>query len=365
MGFTCGLVGLPNAGKSTLFGALTRTKAQAGNYAFTTIEPNSGIVPVPDKRLDTITSYVKTQKIVPTTMEFVDIAGLIKGASKGEGLGNKFLGHIREVDAITHVVRCFEDGNVLHVSDTIDPASDIETINTELIIADLESLDRRKTKIEKLAKSGDKEARMQIEVLAKLSEALDKNQPARTITDFNNEQRQYVKSLTLLSAKPVLYICNVMDPSDTDNELVQKVKQIADQDGSSVVALAGKIEGEIMEIEDPEEQQMFMEELGLTETGLDRMIAAGYGLLELSTYFTAGEKETRAWTIPKNAKAPVAAGVIHTDFEKGFIRAEVYSLEDLIEHKSEAAIKDAGKLRVEGKDYIVQDGDIMHFRFNV
>ena len=365
MGFTCGLVGLPNAGKSTLFGALTRTKAQAGNYAFTTIEPNSGIVPVPDKRLDTITHYVQTKKIVPTTMEFVDIAGLIKGASKGEGLGNKFLGHIREVDAITHVVRCFEDGNVLHVSDTIDPASDIETINTELIIADLESLDRRKTKIEKLAKSGDKEARMQIEVLAKLSEALDKNQPARTITDFNNEQRQYVKSLTLLSAKPVLYICNVMDPSDTDNELVQKVKQIADQDGSSVVALAGKIEGEIMEIEDPEEQQMFMEELGLTETGLDRMIAAGYGLLELSTYFTAGEKETRAWTIPKNAKAPVAAGVIHTDFEKGFIRAEVYSLEDLIEHKSEAAIKDAGKLRVEGKDYIVQDGDIMHFRFNV
>ena len=298
-------------------------------------------------------------------MEFVDIAGLIKGASKGEGLGNKFLGHIREVDAITHVVRCFEDGNVLHVSDTIDPVSDIDTINTELIISDLESLDRRRTKIEKLAKSGDKEARMQVEVLAKLSEALDKNQPARTITDFNNEQRQYVKSLTLLSAKPVLYICNVMDPSDTDNELVQKVKQIADQDGSSVVALAGKIEGEIMEIEDPEEQQMFMAEMGLTETGLDRMIAAGYGLLELSTYFTAGEKETRAWTIPKNAKAPVAAGVIHTDFEKGFIRAEVYSLEDLIEHKSEAAIKDAGKLRVEGKDYIVQDGDIMHFRFNV
>ena len=365
MGFTCGLVGLPNAGKSTLFGALTRTKALAGNYAFTTIEPNSGIVPVPDKRLNTITSYVKTQKIVPTTMEFVDIAGLIKGASTGEGLGNKFLGHIREVDAIAHVVRCFEDGNVPHVSDTIDPASDIDTINTELIISDMESLDRRKTKIEKLAKSGDKEARMQVEVLAKLSEALDQNQPARSVIGFNDEQKEYVKSLTLLSAKPVLYICNVMDPSDTDNELVQKVKQIAEQDGSSVVALAGKIEGEIMEIEDPDEQQMFMEEMGLTETGLDRMISAGYGLLELSTYFTAGEKETRAWTIPKNAKAPVAAGVIHTDFEKGFIRAEVYSLEDLIEHKSEAGIKDAGKLRVEGKEYVVQDGDIMHFRFNV
>ncbi|MBT5632060.1 MAG: redox-regulated ATPase YchF [Nitrospina sp.] len=365
MGFTCGLVGLPNAGKSTLFGALTRTKAQAGNYAFTTIEPNSGIVPVPDIRLDTITHYVKTNKIVPTTMEFVDIAGLIKGASKGEGLGNKFLGHIREVDAIAHVVRCFEDGNVPHVSDIIDPASDIDTINTELIIADMEALDRRKTKIEKLAKSGDKEARMQVEVVAKLAEALDQNQPARAVTGFNDEEKQFVKSLTLLSAKPVLYICNVMDPGDTENELVQKVKQIAEQDGSSVVALAGKIEGEIMEIEDPEEQQMFMEEMGLTETGLDRMISAGYGLLELSTYFTAGEKETRAWTIPKNAKAPVAAGVIHTDFEKGFIRAEVYSLEDLVQHKSEAAIKEAGKLRVEGKDYTVQDGDIMHFRFNV
>ncbi len=365
MGFTCGLVGLPNAGKSTLFGALTRTKAQAGNYAFTTIEPNSGIVPVPDKRLDIISQYVKTKKIVPTTMEFVDIAGLIKGASKGEGLGNKFLGHIREVDAIAHVVRCFEDGNVPHVSDVIDPVSDIDTINTELMISDIESLDRRKAKIEKLAKSGDKEARMQVEVIAKFSEALDNNQPARTVAGLNDEQTQFAKSLTLLSAKPVLYICNVMDPGDTENELVLKVKKIAAQDGSSIVALAGKLEGEIMEIEDPEEQKAFMEEMGLTETGLDRMISAGYGLLELSTYFTAGEKETRAWTIPKKAKAPQAAGVIHTDFEKGFIRAEVYNLEDLIQHKSEAAIKDAGKLRVEGKDYVVQDGDIMHFRFNV
>jgi GTP-binding protein YchF len=365
MGFTCGLVGLPNAGKSTLFGALTRTKAQSGNYAFTTIEPNSGIVPVPDERLDTITHYIKTNKIVPTTMEFVDIAGLIKGASKGEGLGNKFLGHIREVDAIAHVVRCFEDENVPHVSDIIDPASDIGTINTELIIADMESLERRKVKIDKLAKSGDKEARMQVEVLSKLSEALDNNKPARTVIGFNEEQKYYVKSLTLLSAKPVLYICNVMEPSDIENQLVQQVKQISKQDGSSVIALAGKIEGEIMEIEDPEEQKMFMEEMGLTETGLDRMISAGYGLLELATYFTAGVKETRAWTIPKNSKAPQAAGVIHTDFEKGFIRAEVYSLEDLAQYKSEAAIKDAGKLRVEGKEYVVQDGDIMHFRFNV
>jgi GTP-binding protein YchF len=365
MGFTCGLVGLPNAGKSTLFGALTRTKALAGNYAFTTIEPNSGIVPVPDKRLDIISQYVKTNKIIPTTMEFVDIAGLIKGASTGEGLGNKFLGHIREVDAIAHVVRCFEDSNVPHVSDVIDPVSDIDTINTELMIADLESLDRRKTKIEKLAKSGDKEARMQIEVIVKLLEALDQNQPVRTVTGFNKEQAQFVKSLTLLSAKPVLYICNVMDPGDMENELVEKVKKIAEQDGSSIVALAGKIEGEIMEIEDPEEQQMFMEEMGLTETGLDRMISAGYGLLELSTYFTAGIKETRAWTIPKKAKAPIAAGVIHTDFQKGFIRAEVYKLEDLVQYKSEVAVKDAGKLRVEGKEYVVQDGDIMHFRFNV
>jgi ribosome-binding ATPase len=365
MGFTCGLVGLPNAGKSTLFGALTRTKAQSGNYAFTTIEPNSGIVPVPDKRLDTITHYVQTKKIVPTTMEFVDIAGLIKGASKGEGLGNKFLGHIREVDAIAHVVRCFEDGNVPHVSDVIDPAADIDTINTELMIADMESLDRRKTKIEKLAKSGDKEARSQMEVLKKLIEGINNGQPARSLTGLSDEDQSFVKSLTLLSAKPVLYICNVMDPGDTDNELVQKVKAIAEQDGSVVVALAGKIEGEIMEMEDPEEQQMFMEEMGLTETGLDRMIATGYGLLELSTYFTAGEKETRAWTIPRNSKAPQAAGAIHSDFEKGFIRAEVYSLEDLEKHKTEAAIKEAGKLRVEGKDYVVQDGDIMHFRFNV
>ena len=365
MGFTCGLVGLPNAGKSTLFGALTRTKAQSGNYAFTTIEPNSGIVPVPDKRLDTITHYVQTKKIVPTTMEFVDIAGLIKGASKGEGLGNKFLGHIREVDAIAHVVRCFEDGNVPHVSDIIDPAADIDTINTELMISDMESLDKRKTKIEKLAKSGDKEARSQMEVLKKLIESINNGRPARAVTGLSDEDQSFVKSLALLSAKPVLYICNVMDPGDTNSELVQKVKAIAEQDGSVVVALAGKIEGEIMEMEDPEEQQMFMEEMGLTETGLDRMIATGYGLLELSTYFTAGEKETRAWTIPKNSKAPQAAGAIHSDFEKGFIRAEVYSLEDLEKHKTEAAIKEAGKLRVEGKDYVVQDGDIMHFRFNV
>ena len=365
MGFTCGLVGLPNAGKSTLFGALTRTKAQSGNYAFTTIEPNSGIVPVPDKRLDTITHYVQTKKIVPTTMEFVDIAGLIKGASKGEGLGNKFLGHIREVDAIAHVVRCFEDSNVPHVSDIIDPAADIDTINTELMIADMDSLDKRKTKIEKLAKSGDKEARSQMEVLKKLIDGINNGQPTRTLTGLSDEDQNFFKSLTLLSAKPVLYICNVMDPGDTDNELVQKVKAIAAEDGSVVVALAGKIEGEIMEMEDPEEQQMFMEEMGLTETGLDRMIATGYGLLELSTYFTAGEKETRAWTIPKNSKAPQAAGAIHSDFEKGFIRAEVYSLEDLEKHKTEAGIKEAGKLRVEGKDYVVQDGDIMHFRFNV
>lgn len=365
MGFTCGLVGLPNAGKSTLFGALTRTQAQSGNYAFTTIEPNSGIVPVPDKRLDIITSYIQTKKIVPTTMEFVDIAGLIKGASKGEGLGNKFLGHIREVDAIAHVVRCFEDGNVPHVSDTIDPASDIETINTELMIADMESLEKRKTKIEKLAKSGDKEARSQMEVIKKLIQSIDEGRPARAVTGFSEDDTKFMKSLTLLSAKPVLYICNMMDPGDTGSDLVLKVKEIAKQDGSAVVALAGKIEGEIMEMDDPEEQKMFMEEMGLTETGLDRMIATGYGLLDLSTYFTAGEKETRAWTIPKNSKAPQAAGAIHSDFEKGFIRAEVYSLEDLEKYKTEAAIKEAGKLRVEGKDYVVKDGDIMHFRFNV
>ena len=360
MGFTCGLVGLPNAGKSTLFGALTRTKAQAGNYAFTTIEPNSGIVPVPDKRLEIITSYIKTQKIVPTTMEFVDIAGLIKGASKGEGLGNKFLGHIREVDAIAHVVRCFEDGNVPHVSNNLDPASDIDTINTELMIADMESLERRKTKIEKLAKSGDKEARSQMEVVKKLIQIINEGRPVRGVTGLSDEAQKFVQSLTLLSAKPVLYICNMMDPGDTESDLVLKVKEIAQQDGAAVVALAGKIESEIMEMDDPEEQQMFMQEMGLTKTGLDRMIATGYGLLELSTYFTAGEKETRAWTIPKNSKAPQAAGAIHSDFEKGFIRAEVYCLEDLEKYKSEAAIKEAGKLRIEGKEYIVQDLSLIH-----
>ena len=365
MGFTCGLVGLPNAGKSTLFGALTRTKAQASNYAFTTIEPNSGIVPVPDKRLEIINSYIKTQKIVPTSMEFVDIAGLIKGASKGEGLGNKFLGHIREVDAIVHVVRCFEDGNVPHVSNTIDPASDIDTINTELMIADMESLERRKTKIEKLAKSGDKEARSQMEVIKKLIHIINEGSPVRAVTGLSDEAQKFVQSLTLLSAKPVLYICNMMDPGDTESDLVLKVKEIAQQDGSAVVALAGKIESEIMEMDNPEEQQMFMQEMGLTKTGLDRMIATGYGLLELSTYFTAGEKENRAWTIPKNSKAPQAAGAIHSDFEKGFILAEVYCLEDLEKYKTEAAIKEAGKLRIEGKEYIVQDGDIIHFRFNV
>ena len=365
MGFTCGLVGLPNAGKSTLFGALTRTKAQAGNYAFTTIEPNSGIVPVPDKRLEIITSHIKTQKIVPTTMEFVDIAGLIKGASKGEGLGNKFLGHIREVDAIAHVVRCFEDGNVPHVSNTIDPVSDIDTINTELMIADMESLERRKTKIEKLAKSGDKEARLQMEVIKELIHIINEGRPVRSVDGLSDEAQKFVQSLTLLSAKPVLYICNMMDPGDTESGLVLKVKEIAKQDGSAVVALAGKIESEIMEMDDPKEQQMFMQEMGLTKTGLDRMIATGYGLLELSTFFTAGEKETRAWTIPKNSKAPQAAGAIHSDFEKGFIRAEVYRLEDLEKYKTEVGIKEAGKLRVEGKEYIVQDGDIIHFRFNV
>ncbi len=365
MGFTCGLVGLPNAGKSTLFGALTQTKAMAGNYAFTTIEPNSGVVPVPDKRLDIISQHIKADKIVPATMEFVDIAGLIKGASKGEGLGNKFLGHIREVDAIAHVVRCFEDSSVPHVSDAIDPAADVDTVNTELMIADMETLDRRKTKVEKLAKSGDKEARMQMEVIAKLAAAIDQNQPPRTVAGFSDEQNQFAKSLTLLSAKPVLYICNVMDGDDMENNFAQKVKEIAKQDGSSVIVLAGKLEGEIMEIESAAEQLAFRKETGLTETGLDRMISAGYGLLELVTFFTAGGKENRAWTIRKNATAPQAAGTIHTDFEKGFIRAEVYNLQDLVEHKSETAVKDAGKLRVEGKGYVVQDGDIMHFRFNV
>ncbi len=365
MGFTCGLVGLPNVGKTVIFNALTRSKAESSNYAFSTSKPNIGIVDVPDLRLDAIDQLVPAKKKVPTTMQFVDIAGLVKGASRGEGLGNQFLGNIREMEAIAHVVRCFEDDNIPHVHDKIDPASDIDEINTELMIADLETLEKRKLKLDKLARSGDKDARMQIGVIVRLMEAFDDNQPARSVEFQNPGEQTFVKTLNLLTVKPVLYVCNVADPSEMDGPLVQKVKQVAEAEGTEMVALAGQLENELLEIEDPDELKEFLDEMQLEEPGFDRMIHAGYRLLGLETYFTVGEQENRAWTIHKNTKAPQAAGKIHSDFEKGFIKAVVYHYDDLVQYQSEHAVKEAGKLRLEGKEYVVKDGDIMHFRFNV
>ncbi len=367
MGLSIGIVGLPNVGKSTLFNAITKAGAEAANYPFCTIEPNVGVVEVPDSRLPVLAKMFNSKRTVPTTVKFIDIAGIVKGASKGEGLGNKFLAHIREVDAIAHVVRCFADSNITHVHGGVDPIRDIEVINLELILADLETIERRYDRVAKAARAGQKEAKVEYGLLTRIKEALEAGKAARTVQVENEEEARVWRELHLITAKPVMYVANVDEAVVADPFSVEAVKKVADlaaAEENQVVPVSAKIESELAEMED-EEREAFMADLGLSESGLDRVIKTGYRLLDLISFLTAGEMESRAWTIRKGTRAPQAAGVIHSDMERGFIRAEVVAYEDLVAAGSMAAAREAGKVRLEGKDYVMQDGDVVHFRFNV
>lgn len=365
MSLKCGIVGLPNVGKSTLFNCLSNAKAQSANFPFCTIEPNIGTISVPDTRLEKLEGLVNPERVIPTTMEILDIAGLVKGASKGEGLGNKFLANIRETDAILHVLRCFDDGNIIHVDGSIDPVRDKEIIDIELQLKDLESIDKKITSISRIIKSGDKDALKENELALKIKEALEQSVSVRAL-DFSEEEKEIVHQFNLITSKPVMYVCNVDEASVINgNQYVNQVKKAVSAENAEVLVIGAKIEADITELETYDERQMFLDELNLEEPGVNRLILSAYNLLNLETYFTAGEKEVRAWTIKKGMTAPQAAGVIHTDFEKGFIRAEVMKYNDFSTLESEQAVKEAGKFKVEGKEYVVQDGDIMHFRFNV